>query len=175
MTSPSVPTGWTPEEMYGYALFAHPYRGIETRWHDGQVNGYHASLMLVPEHDFAVVAFVNSWEINAQELSAAAIDVFLEPTAERESYPADPTEWDGFVGKYLDPHGLGTVVLSVNGDNLIATFPSFAVTSVMEPYVWRTYLVDIHGAQLHITIWPDADGQGDMLVSRAGVARRVQE
>lgn len=126
----------TPDLFYGYGIMAEGFWGVDTRHHGGNVPGWGAYLLWVPEENFAVSVLGNTTQsMTSSTYCATAVMLGLAPPAEQPDYSTDPDTWDQYVGQYdmlqysvSIPSGepfpvFYPAVVSKEEDELTITFP----------------------------------------------------
>jgi len=112
-------TGWTPDMSYGYGLQSYPWRGVTIVGHDGYLDGWKTSWMLVPEKRFAAIVFFNGDARSPEQFTLGTIDTFLGLTAPAADYRTPASTWGKYVGKYVNPWtGLGDMTVTFDGSAL---------------------------------------------------------
>ena len=150
MQARQVTLDYTPGLDYGYGIMAERYKGLDLRQHGGNITGWGAMLMWVPERRFAVAVLGNTFE----SLDAAAyciVDAALAPPDEPPvDLHTDPATWGPFEGSF--------VVDDSNGDTFNArvwrdgaqlwiefsglTPPQTTYTTEMQQAFLNTFLID---------------------------------
>jgi len=95
------------EEMrYARGVFVSPYKGYKTINHSGRDIGMRSQLICLPDEQLAVVAYSNSEEVNAVNLSYKVLDLFLKSkegiTEKKEYYAHSSVELKGLEGNYQE-------------------------------------------------------------------------
>ncbi len=116
-----------PDSHYGLGIFAEKYKGLDVRQHGGNLYGWGAYLLWVPDERFVVSVLGNT----TYYLRAAAyciVDVVLEPdSSDPPDYSTDPTTWIAYTGSYEFTDNRGDVFqadVELLGDRLFAIFPN---------------------------------------------------
>jgi CubicO group peptidase (beta-lactamase class C family) len=150
-----------PLKQYGYGLIEATHAGLRTVEHSGFAYGFTSLVRLIPERNFAVVAFTNGTTPPDAIVDAATSAFLGVPEHGGKRLPPPAADWPAYVGRYQDTTGaLGNLRVFIDGDTLRAE------QSGGEPRVFR------HPA-VRGTFVRDANGRVEYLVTRAGVARRL--
>jgi len=130
MQHPHQWTHFTPDHYYGFGVMIEEYEGLDVRQHGGNITGYGAFVLWVPERRFAVALLANvTWSLN--EAVYCIVDEVLDPIpVEPPDLSTDPSTWQRYVGDYVitDHEGAtseATVFLA--GDQLMGWFRDPAV------------------------------------------------
>jgi CubicO group peptidase (beta-lactamase class C family) len=100
MQAPQISLDTVPGAAYGYGIVLEPYNDLLLRDHGGNVLGWGAYLLWVPERDFAV-ATVNNADGNMTSTLVCAMEAVLgEPLPEQEDWSTDPSTWGPYAGEY---------------------------------------------------------------------------
>jgi CubicO group peptidase (beta-lactamase class C family) len=122
-----------PEFHYGLGVFAERYKGLDVRQHGGNVFGWGAYLLWVPNGRF-VVSILGNTTYYLRDAAYCIVDAVLEP--EHEDPPDDPTDpetWVVYEGSYdfMDNRGnFFEADVELDGDRLFAVFPNPADPSL---------------------------------------------
>ncbi len=115
------------------------YRGIDKLYQIGMANGYAAKVVRYPSQDLAVVVLGNFSQYNghlATILSSYYLEEYFPKPTNKTNRPLkvklDPTELEGFLGKYWDYQGESLVSINLKNDTLIYDEPK---------YKWNTQLI----------------------------------
>jgi CubicO group peptidase (beta-lactamase class C family) len=174
MQAPHVATRETPDEHYGFALFADGYKGLARVQHGGGVNGYISSFWMIPDRRFAVIAFSNSFGFSPEGIAAYATDVFLDlPATKPPSYATSPSTWQDYVGTYQDPYELGTITVAFDNGALTANVAAWGQTLPLQQYAGDTFYSTATSFTFEATFWRGANGVPAYFVTREGVGARV--
>jgi CubicO group peptidase (beta-lactamase class C family) len=113
MREPTVPLpGSTLGDAVGLGWFVRDIDGVRTAGHGGTANGQFAELLMVPEHDFAVVSLANTGPDGLafnQAVVRWALQTYLGVT-DRGPEPVSSDgvrEWPHRNGHELIPHTIG--------------------------------------------------------------------
>lgn len=175
MTSVHAHAGWWPTLDYGYGLFVDQYKELDVLWHDGGIEGFRTTWYLVPEQDFAVVVFVNNHHYSPATIAWEAMDLFLEPEAEQPDWSTPASTWGVYEGTYEDPFTLGRIDVVHTALGLRATLHRFGSECDLVQYGGDSFFMQVQGYWMLITFALDEAGRGEYLVSRVGVAERVED
>jgi CubicO group peptidase (beta-lactamase class C family) len=193
LTSEQVDTGYVSGNMhYGYGMFV--WRGYETQdgawypttvWeHGGNTFSFTNILTILPEHEFAVVITSSAFGTDFSHSVDVAVETLIEDLPAPEAAPEytfDPTTFDRHVGTYEDPFNVGTLLVSLEGDELRVEAPELAaagldVDPVLEPVSSELFLLTIDGQPLDVTFIPETPGgESTYLRNRSFVVTRVLE
>jgi CubicO group peptidase (beta-lactamase class C family) len=193
LTSEQVDTGYVSGNMhYGYGMFV--WRGYETQdgawypttvWeHGGNTFSFTNILTILPEHEFAVVITSSAFGTDVSHRVDVAVETLIEDLPAPEAAPEytfDPTTFDRHVGTYEDPFNVGTLLVSLEGDELRVEAPELAaagldVDPVLEPVSSELFLLTIDGQPLDVTFIPETPGgESTYLRNRSFVVTRVLE
>jgi CubicO group peptidase (beta-lactamase class C family) len=128
MTTPRVDVPvFVPATHYGYCLFMNRLRGVSRVWHDGSMPGYFASLMMVPEHRFAVIMLTNKEGAGLSKTQEKAMELLLplKPKEEVRGQTAQAlsaAEMSRYAGTYSNPNRWQIEVLVKDGGLFIKEF-----------------------------------------------------
>ncbi len=91
---------YLPGFHYGFGVFAEEYKGLDVRQHGGNIPGWGAFLLWVPDERFAVAALANT-TMSLNEAAYCIVDAVLEPQATPPvDYSTDPATWRRYAGTY---------------------------------------------------------------------------
>ena len=92
---------------YAYGLTTSMHRGVRLVEHGGSIDGFGASVRMLPDHKAAVIILVNKSGAQLQKTSERALELLapLQPTAPRAAahIAMDPAEMAKYVGIYTNP------------------------------------------------------------------------
>jgi CubicO group peptidase (beta-lactamase class C family) len=89
-----------PGMGYGYGIMLEPYNDLTLRHHGGNVPGWGAYLLWIPERDFAV-ATINNADGNLTSTLVCAMEAVLgEPLPEPQDVTTEPATWRRYTGEY---------------------------------------------------------------------------
>ena len=172
LTESAVSQHVVPWERYGLGLDItdDPELGVEVLAHDGELPGYRAGFLVVPSEQRMVVLLTNGnpfdWWAPLRRAMAALREIPLEP------YPSVEPSAEALArtaGRYVDPFGqLGEVTIEVRSDSLWARIAGTSFEGILGQRAGRFAAGD-----LQIVFAPN-DGPAEWVVTRIGVARRVE-
>jgi len=109
MEAPHISMHTFDSQSYGYGLEVqdYPYRGHSLVWHGGVVSGFLATVFVVPDYSFGVVALVNAIgnRAMASNIAAAALDRFMSAAQQWPSVTTPSSTWSAYAGTYDDVYG----------------------------------------------------------------------
>ncbi len=86
---------------YGLGLENQVYNGLDVIFHGGGIGRYGSRILIIPEHNFAIVYLCNSQDFHPFDIVYNIVDYYL---ADKESIPSKPTInkalLQNFVGDY---------------------------------------------------------------------------
>jgi CubicO group peptidase (beta-lactamase class C family) len=101
MQARQQPMHYTPEDDYGFGIFAEEYKGLDVRQHGGNVPGWGAYLLWVPSERFVVATLVNAYPATLNGSAYCAVDALLAPPDDPPpDYSTPPETWDKYLGEY---------------------------------------------------------------------------
>lgn len=116
-----------PAYDYGLGIFAEVYKGLDVRQHGGNIYGWGAWLMWVPERRF-VVSILDNTTYYLRDAAYCILDAVLEPEPEEPpDYTTDPATWVAYTGSYELMDNTGDAFqaeVELVGDRLFAVFPN---------------------------------------------------
>ncbi|MBM4368361.1 MAG: beta-lactamase family protein [Deltaproteobacteria bacterium] len=174
MLSPQAPTGSLPGSSYGLGLFVSDTFGPETVSHGGDNYGFRAQIILVPEEAFGVVVLVNSDWYYPGTIATHAASLFT--TYEEPDWDAltpDPAELQALVGSYADEIWWGSFEVTFVGGELRGNFVEAGSEETIYPSIGNGLYVWDGDDWTYATAWYDEGGVPEYLVTRGGVAVRV--
>ncbi len=75
---------WTPAILpngkntgYAFGWNVRPYKGLKSQSHGGQVAGFVASFSRFPEHEAAIIVFLNRYRVSGNRLKVAVLHTFI--------------------------------------------------------------------------------------------------
>jgi CubicO group peptidase (beta-lactamase class C family) len=115
------------DTSYGYGLFMNHHRGVRQLWHEGSMTGYVGSMLLVPEHHFAVIILCNANGVLLDKTQEKAMELMLPLAKNEELGPKTPlpmseSEMKKYVGIYEQPNRFRIEVLVKEGGLFIKEF-----------------------------------------------------
>jgi CubicO group peptidase (beta-lactamase class C family) len=166
-----------PGDQYAYGLYVHQgYKGLHMLRADGDLHGYAASILLLPEQGFAVVVFFDGYNRNLGCASGEATEFAASTYLGLDGVPGPdwktpPSTWTAYQGTYFDPYVLGTITVGFDGTNLVATTAAYGAVKLAQQSA--TAFTGVFGAREEtVTFDPDSAGPGGWFVTRLGVGRR---
>lgn len=193
LTSAQVDTLFLHGSMqYGYGMFV--WDGYLTAdgdvyetpvWeHGGNTLTFTNIMIMLPEHDFAVVITSSAYGTDFARSADAAIESLVEglpsPVA-FEPYEVDPSTFDRHVGSYDDPYNVGAVEISLEGDELRIAMPDldalgYDVDPVLTPISSDIFVVTIDGEPMDVTFIPEGAGDASTFMrNRSFVVTRMAD
>jgi CubicO group peptidase (beta-lactamase class C family) len=193
ITTEQVGTGYVAGNMrYGYGMFV--WRGYATQdgawypttvWeHGGNTLSFTNILMILPEHDFAIVITSSAYGTDFSHSVDVAVETLIDdlPTPEpAPEYSVDPTTFSRHVGTYEDPFNVGTFLVSLEGEELRVEAPDldalgYDVDPLLEPISSELFVLTLDGEPLDVTFIPAAPGgESTFIRNRSFVVARVEE
>ncbi len=148
-----------PPRLYGYGLAETEHAGLRVVEHSGSAAGFSTWLRLVPDRNFAVIAFDNG-SYPPEDVTDAALSAFLDVAeTERPRVATPPESWAQYAGFYSDPSGaLGQFEVTLRAGKLFMKRQGTRLTPL--PATLRGNFVS------------DASGNVEYFVTRLGVARK---
>jgi hypothetical protein len=173
---------------YGYGLSVSSVVSVGGRYyetplveHDGEIAGYSAQFMLLPEHDFGFVLFSNRSDAPRFPNTVTALlglaGLSAEIPAPVELDPA-PERFQEYAGTYEDEFLAGTVVVAAQDGRV--TLTSSALDAAGIPYEQELRATTLHnfvfmlqGREIPVTFIANEAGHFTWLRARHFVARRI--
>lgn len=146
---------YIPDFHYGLGVFAEIYKGLEVRQHGGNLTGWGAILLWVPEERF-VVSILGNTLIHLTGAAYCIVDAVLEPDSSPPvDYSTDPVTWGRYTGHYrfMDNRGNPfSAEVTKTGERFYITFddpdaPGPYRTDLVQQYL-DTFLIDFDGDQV---------------------------
>jgi CubicO group peptidase (beta-lactamase class C family) len=178
----SLETGLVPDELYpgdqyAYGMYVHEgYKGLHMLRNDGDLHGYSASLLLVPDQGFAVVVLFDGYNRNTgcstDDAAEYAASTYLDlQDVPGPDWQTPSSAWTPYLGTYVDPYVLGTIDVGLAGGSLVVTTTAYGTTTLTQQSA--TAFTGSFGNNLEtVTFDPDANGPAGWFVTRLGVGRR---
>jgi CubicO group peptidase (beta-lactamase class C family) len=117
----------TPDLHYGLGVFAEEYKGLDVRQHGGNVYGWGAYLLWVPDERF-VVSILGNTTYYLRAAAYCIVDEVLEPdSSDPPDYSTDPATWIVYTGSYefMDDEGDDFQAdVELVDDRLFVVFPN---------------------------------------------------
>jgi CubicO group peptidase (beta-lactamase class C family) len=146
-------THYTPDLFYGLGIMIQDYKGLAVRQHGGNIDGYSAYLLWIPERRFVVALLANvTWSLG--DAVYCIVDEVLEPTpVQTPDLSTDPATWVGYVGDYVvtDFAGSSTnATVYLDGNRLMTSIvdpenPENIVTERLYQLYLDTFVYDSDG------------------------------
>ena len=152
---------------YGLGLLIRTRSGETSVGHNGTINGYAATMELMPSQELAVIVLSNRNNYDPAHITQAAFDLFVAPTGNSPSQEIalDAVTLASYAGRYVMASALPgeeaeEVTVAVEGSGLMATMPGVTfdlravgtdlfdvyVPQVAEPVTQLAFLRDESGA-----------------------------
>ncbi len=166
-----------PGDQYTYGLYVHEgYKGLHMLRADGDLHGYAASILLLPEQDFAVVVFFDGYNRStgcaSGDATEFAASTYLGLDGERgPDWKTPSSAWAPYEGTYFDPYVLGTITVGFDGTNLTATTAAYGTVTLAQQSA-TAFTGTFGKSEETVTFDPDASGPAGWFVTRLGVGRR---
>jgi CubicO group peptidase (beta-lactamase class C family) len=115
------------DTSYGYGLFMNHHRGVRQVWHEGSMTGYVGSMLMSPEHHFAVIILCNADGAQLDKTQAKALELMLPLQPEEALNLKTPlsmsaAERQAYVGMYEQPNRFKIEVLVKDNKLFIKEF-----------------------------------------------------
>jgi CubicO group peptidase (beta-lactamase class C family) len=176
---------------YGYGVFVERgYLTLDGEWyelpvwqHGGNTLSFSNFFYALPEQDFAVAICASGYAVDFSRSVDAAITTLVdlpEPSAPPE-YTFDPAALDDHVGTYTDPHNVGDMIVTREGDALFVEMPTldaygYDVTPELETVSSSIFMLYLDGYAYDLTFVPETEGEPSTWVrNRLFVTTRVDE
>ena len=146
---------YVPDLHYGLGIFAENYNGLDVRQHGGNLVGWGAFLLWVPDERL-VVSILDNTLIHLTAAGYCIVDAVLEPeTSPPPDYSTDPATWGRYSGRYrfMDNRGrFFEAEVKKELERLFITFidpdePGPYETELVHQYL-DTFLIDLDGDQV---------------------------
>ena len=178
-----------PELTVGYGMGLFVDRGVSLGgafydvpvwYHGGNTNTHTSTFYVLPEQRFAISILSNGYGDNFTATVVAAMVALADLPAPSTPpvHPFDPSKLDGLTGTYVDPHGLGDIVVTRQGDALAVTIPALDATGdsyqhALTAVTTRLWLATIGGAPVEVSFLDGPEGT-EYLRTRSVVAVRAR-
>jgi CubicO group peptidase (beta-lactamase class C family) len=166
-----------PGDQYTYGFYLHEgYKGLHMVRVDGDLDGYAATLLMVPDHDFAVVVFFDGYNrsthCSTDSAAEFAASTYLGLTdVAGPDWLTPPSAWTPYEGTYVDPYVLGAIQVGFDGTSLTATTAKYGAVALTQ--LSATAFNGTFGSKLEtVTFYPGASGPAQWFVTRLGVGQR---
>ena len=162
-----------PDFHYGLGIFAETYKGFDVRQHGGNLVGWGAMLLWVPDERF-VVSILGNTLIHLTAAAYCIVDVVLDPgPSPPVDYSTDPATWGRYTGRYSFMDNQGNQFeadVTKSGQGFFITF-----TDPDQPGSYRTDLVQLYLDTFVIDMDGDSvlDPLFDLTFIRRGVSGGV--
>jgi CubicO group peptidase (beta-lactamase class C family) len=172
-----VPDYLAPQGQYAYGLYQNEqFQGIDILHVGGSAGGFHTDFWLVPSKSFAVVVVFNADNPTSScspfDPAALAMQTYLGLSSSDGVQWTTPTSaWTPYLGTYVDSTTLGTVQVTLSGDQLLASVPAFGSIALTQSYA-TAFNADIASNSATVTFQPDGSVAGGWFVTPYGVAKR---
>ena len=116
-----------PDDHYGFGVFAEVYKGLDIRQHGGNIYGWGAYLLWVPDERF-VVSILGNTTYYLRAAAYCIVDAVFEPDgSDPPDLTTDPATWVAYSGSYEFMDNRGEVFqadVELSGNRLFAIFPN---------------------------------------------------
>jgi CubicO group peptidase (beta-lactamase class C family) len=146
-------THYTPDLYYGFGIMIEEYQGLDVRRHGGNIDGYSAYLLWVPERRFVVALLANvSWSLS--DAAYCIVDEVLEPVpVQPPNLTTDPSTWVAYVGDYVITDSEGEsmdATVYLDGNRLMTSIvdpedPGNIITGQLYQAFLDTFVIDSDG------------------------------
>ncbi len=165
-----------PGDMYTYGLESHAGWGRNLLRISGSLNGFEGSLWMVPGDDFAVVVMFDEENsasgCSTDDAAAFAMSTYLGlGSGASPNWSTPPSTWAPLAGTYVDPYDLGTIVVSLSGDDLTATTTEYGAIPLTQSSA-TAFTGSFGGKTETVTFVPDGASSSGWFVTRVGVGKR---
>ena len=111
---------------------------IQTMGHNGALPGFSAELITVPDEGLIIVTLANASGVYFDGAIGAVLELLLEQEPSSPPNPLiDPDDFDRYVGSYEEPYNVGTMLVSLQGDQLEVAMPALDAAGI--PYETQLY------------------------------------
>lgn len=166
-------TGWNGIEGY--------YDGVPLWSHGGNTMTMTSTFYVLPEQRVAVVVLSNGYgdDFTLTAVTAMEAVAALPEPGEAGSWLEEPSDLEELAGTWEDPHAVGRVTISWDGESLLVDAPDLEALGLdvgpeLEPYAKDLFLLTVDGATYDLNLYRDEDG-GAWLVNRQFTVGRVAE
>lgn len=148
-TAAVLPNG--QDTRYGFGWSVAPYRGYRAMGHSGQVAGFVANFLRIPDAEVAFIVFANRYRVSSSRIRDIVTETFLPPAEDEaaapgsaevrsavESYYAafSDRNWDGFARHFWPGATLTTIWTPPGEDServVATTIPDFVAQAPAGP------------------------------------------
>jgi CubicO group peptidase (beta-lactamase class C family) len=188
MMQPQVDTKEFLDRMgYGYGLliqqgiFLPSFHDIKIVTHGGAIPGFAADLYYVPACDLGLITLANTdgaYFINSLVTTLKTLCTLPAPSTAPD-LKVDPASFGAFLGTYEDPYNVGTIHVTLDGNQLKVEMPlldslKIPYDPVLAPSLPDNFVLTVQGAELPVTFLRDDQEQVEYLRTRAFVGARVE-
>ena len=187
LTSEQVNTLYAGDEgWYGYGIFKE--RSIELSdglhripvWdHGGNTLSFTCTWYVLPEQDWAIAILSNGYGDYFYPSVTTAIEtlVALDPGEPVEEPTLDTDRLDDFVGTYQAQSNVGEMIITRDGDGLVATLPmlddvDYPYDPVLIPYSTTIWYIEFDGVYYDLTFVGEEGEPAGWIRNRSFVATR---
>jgi len=176
MEKGQIPDYLYPGDEYSYGLYDHAGWGLNLLRASGSLNGYEASLWMVPSSGFAVVIMFDAENdargCSTEDAAAFAMTTYLGlGTGRGPSWTTPPSTWTPLAGTYVDPYELGTIVVTVDGSNLTASTTRYGDIALTQTSA-TAFSGNFGDDGETVTFVPGGSSASGWFVTRIGVGKR---
>jgi CubicO group peptidase (beta-lactamase class C family) len=165
-------------ERYGYGTYAIPSETGHSVLHvEGDMHGYDATLVILPDQGFAVVVFFDAYNpasgCTTDDAARSALSAYLGQDG-GSGPDTTPTAADlaSYAGTYVDPYVLGTISVAIDAGTTVTATTAAYGTVQLTP-ISPTAFEGVFGSDHETVIFaPDARGPAAWFVTRLGVGER---
>jgi CubicO group peptidase (beta-lactamase class C family) len=155
---------------------------LEIISHGGAISGYSAFIAYFPELDVGLVTLANSDGAYFNETLSELVRTLGTDLEAKESpdITVDPGVFDSYIGEYYDQWNVGTMIVTVEGDNLLIEMPLLEQVdppvpyeTLLTPYAGDSFILGIQGTELLVTFILSDNGEVEYLRTRSFVGEKV--
>jgi CubicO group peptidase (beta-lactamase class C family) len=177
-----------PDLAFGYGMGLAVDRGFSLGgnfydvpvWsHGGNTYTHTSTFYVLPEQRFAISILSNGYfdDFTATAFTAMATLADVPAPSTPPVRPFDPSKLDGLTGTYVDPHGLGDLVVTRQGDALAVSIPALDAAGssyqhALTAVTTRVWVANIGGAPDVLSFIDGSDG-AEYMRTRTRVAVRA--
>jgi CubicO group peptidase (beta-lactamase class C family) len=176
MEKGQIPDYLYPGDEYSYGLYQHAGWGVNLLRASGSLNGYAASLWMVPSSGFAVVIMFDGQNgahgCSPDDAAGFAMSTYLGlGSGAGPSWTTPPSTWSPLAGTYVDPYELGTIVVTVDGSNLTASTTKYGDITLTQSSA-TAFKGQFGDDGETVTFVPGGSSASGWFVTRIGVGKR---